>query len=108
MGGAAVTTGLVVGEGLETTAAAATRVEHQATLLRPAWALIDRINLRDFPVLTSIEALTILVDNDQSGDGQDAANVCTQRWVAANRHVEQLIPNIVGHDFNDIAAGVAR
>jgi hypothetical protein len=98
----------VVGEGLETTAAAATRVEHQATLLRPAWALIDRINLRDFPVLTSIEALTILVDNDQSGDGQDAADVCTRRWVAANRHVEQLIPNIVGTDFNDIAAGGVR
>jgi phage/plasmid primase-like uncharacterized protein len=100
---AAVTTGLVVGEGLETTAAAATRVEHQHTLLQPAWALVDSNNLRDFQVLSGIEALTILVDNDQNGVGQAAANICTQRWLAVGRFVSQLIPSIVGDDFNNIA-----
>src|SRR5262249_33546321 len=70
-----VTQGLVVGEGLETTAAAATRIEHRGTLLQPAWALIDRVNLRDFPVLSGVDGLTILVDHDESGDGQKAASV---------------------------------
>jgi hypothetical protein len=95
----------VVGEGIETVAAAATRVEHHDhhTLLQPAWSLIDSGNLRDFPVLAGIESLTILVDNDQSGGGQAAADVCTRRWLAAGRRVYQLIPNKVGTDFNDIA-----
>jgi putative DNA primase/helicase len=61
---AEVTAGLVVGEGLETIASAATHAEaiHRGTLMRPAWALLDRINLHNFPVLAGIEALTILVD----------------------------------------------
>jgi hypothetical protein len=106
--GAAVTTGLVVGEGLETVAAAATRIMHRGAPLQPAWALIDKGNLKNFPVLHGITTLTILVDNDQSGDGQVAADVCTRRWLAANRHVDQLIPHIVGTDFNDIAAHERR
>jgi len=105
---AAVTTGLVVGEGLETVAAAATRVEHKGTLLQPAWALIDRINLRDLQLLSAIEVLTILVDNDESGAGQEAADACTRRWLAAGRHVRKLTPRIVGTDFNDIATGGAK
>jgi phage/plasmid primase-like uncharacterized protein len=102
-GDAEVTQGLVIGEGLETTASAATRVEHHGTLLRPAWSLIDRSNLRDFPVLAGIEALTILVDNDGNGAGQSAARDCAKRWAAAGREVEILIPDEIGTDFNDIA-----
>lgn len=78
-----VTSGLVVGEGLETTAAAATRIEHRGTLLQPAWALINRINLRDLKIFSGVEALTILVDNDESGDGQAAAKVCARQWLDA-------------------------
>jgi hypothetical protein len=89
---AAVTLGLVVGEELEATAAAATRVEYQGTLLTPAWTLIERGNLLNFPVLTAIEALTILV----SGGGQETADVCTRRWLAAGREVHQLITRSVG------------
>jgi phage/plasmid primase-like uncharacterized protein len=99
---AAVTTGLVVGEGLETVAAAATRIEHRGTLLCPAWALIDKGNLQNFPVLPGIEALTILVDNDESGDGQKAASVCARRWLDAEREVIRLTPKTLGTDFNDI------
>jgi phage/plasmid primase-like uncharacterized protein len=105
---AAITTGLVVGEGLETVAAAATRVVHRGTLLQPAWALIYRGNLRDFPVLEGLEALTVLVDNDESGAGQDDAEACARHWAVAGRRVELLIPNIVGADFNDIAVGGVR
>jgi hypothetical protein len=102
---AAVTYGLVIGEGLETVAAAATRIERRGTLLQPAWALIDRINLRDFPVLAGIEALTILVDHDESGDGQKAASVCTRRWFDAQREVIRLTPKTLGTDFDDIVRG---
>jgi putative DNA primase/helicase len=98
-----VATGLVVGEGLETVAAAATRIEHNGTCLQPAWALIDCINLRDLQVLSGIEALTILVDHDQAG--QSAADICTRRWLAAGHCVEQLIPRTTDTDFNDIAMG---
>ena len=97
-----VTSGLVVGEGLETTAAAATRIEHRGTLLQPAWALINRINLRDVKILSGVEALTILVDNDESGDGQAAAKVCARQWLDAGCEVVRLTPKILGADFNDI------
>jgi hypothetical protein len=99
---AAVTTGLVVGEGLETVLAAATRIEHRGTLLQPAWALIDKGNLQNFPLLSGIEALTILVDHDESGDGQKAASVCARRWLDAGREVIRLTPKTLGTDFNDI------
>jgi hypothetical protein len=102
-----VTTGLVVGEGLETVASAATRIQHRATLLQPAWALIDRSHLAQFPVLPGVEALTILVDADESGDGQEAADACARRWFDAGREVHRLTPKILGTDFNDIVRGSA-
>ena len=40
---------LVLGEGVETTLAAATRVIHRNTLLRPAWAAGSAGNLENFP-----------------------------------------------------------
>ena len=97
-----VTIGLVIGEGIETTLAAATRLEHRGTLLQPAWAVGDKGHLATFPVLAGIEALTILVDNDESRTGQRAARECVQRWTAAGREVTELIPNHLGCDFNNI------
>jgi hypothetical protein len=104
---AAVTTGLVIGEGLETVASAATRIEHRSTWLQPAWALVDAGNLATLPVLSGVEDLTILVDKDESRAGEKAADECTRRWLAAGRDVEQLIPRVIGVDFNDIAVGEA-
>jgi hypothetical protein len=52
-----------------------------------------------------IEAFTILVDNDLSGGGQDAASVCARRWIEAGREVTRLTPKILGGDFNDIVRG---
>ncbi len=102
-----VTEGLVIGEGVETTLAAATRIEYRSTLLRPAWAAGTKGNIAKFPVLAGIEALTILVDNDESGGGQGAAAECAQRWLDAGREVIRLIPGDVG-DFNDIVRGECR
>jgi putative DNA primase/helicase len=98
----AVTTGLVIGEGVETVLAAATRVVHRGTLLRPAWAAGSAGNLAELALLPGIEALTILVDNDASTTGQAAAYRCAQRWNADGREVTRLIPRRTGTDFNDI------
>jgi phage/plasmid primase-like uncharacterized protein len=97
-----VTQGLVVGEGVETVLAAATKVTHHNTLLRPAWATGCDDNVRRFPVLPGVEYLTILADNDAKGAGQEAARDCAKRWAAAGRKAEVLIPNATGEDFNDI------
>jgi hypothetical protein len=93
---------LVVGEGLETTLSAATRIEHRGALLQPAWALGDAGNLAAFPVLAGIECLTILVDNDESGTGQRAARTCGEHWRAAGREAILLTPLDLGTDFNDL------
>jgi hypothetical protein len=57
----------------------------------PAWAAGSAGSMRRFPVLAGIETLTILVDNDQSGAGQDAARECSARWTAAGRDVIRLV-----------------
>jgi Toprim domain/CHC2 zinc finger len=96
----AVEHGLVLGEGIETTLAAATRIEHRGTLLQPAWAAGSAGNMANFPVLSEIEALTILVDNDAAGER--AADQCRTRWKAAGCEVTLLKPNISNTDFNDV------
>jgi hypothetical protein len=67
-------------------------IQHKNTLLQPAWSLLDRGNLSSLPVLAGCEALTILVDNDASGDGQAAAEACARRWLNAGRDVIRLTP----------------
>ena len=83
--------------------AAATRIELRGTLLRPAWAVGDAGNLAAFPVMPDVESLTILVDNDESGTGQQAALECSSRWTTAGREVFRIIPDRCGDDLNDIA-----
>jgi hypothetical protein len=97
-----VTSGLVIGEGVETVLAAATRFTHRNTLLRPAWATGSAGNLESFPVLSGIDALTVLADHDESGRGQEAARGCGKRWKNAGRKVELLLPNKLDTDFNDL------
>jgi hypothetical protein len=97
-----VSCGLVLGEGVETTLAAATRAIHRNTLLRPAWAAGSAGNLENFPVLAGIDALTLLVDHDENGIGQKAARGCGKRYRAAGREVTLLMPDKVGDDFNDL------
>jgi hypothetical protein len=101
----AITTVLVLGEGVETTLAAALHITHRETLLQPAWAAGCADNMANFPVLAGIETLTLLVDND--GPGQAAAANCACRWVDAGREVIRLTPRELGADFNDIIAGKA-
>lgn len=102
-----VSTALVLGEGIETTLAAATRIDYRGTHLIPAWAACSAGGMAKFPVLSGVECLTLLVDNDKSGAGQRAAAECSQRWTDADREVIRLIPDIQGQDFNDIVRSAA-
>jgi hypothetical protein len=97
-----VSGGLVIGEGIETTLAAGTCIEHNGTLLQPAWAAGSAGNMQEFPVLAGIEALTLLVDADESGTGQRAADECSARWTEAGKEVVRLVPRQPGTDFNNI------
>jgi hypothetical protein len=100
-----ITTGLVIGEGVETVLAAATHVRHRNTLLQPAWSLVDGSNISSFPVLPggAIEYLTILADADSHEAGQKAARTCAKRWADGGCDAEILIPDTLGEDFNDLA-----
>jgi hypothetical protein len=68
---------------------------------QPAWSL----GVEDLLVLTGIEALTVLVDNDDKASsfaGQRASHECFDGWKAAGREVWWVIANEVGHDMKDI------
>jgi len=97
-----VTQGLYLAEGVETAAFAASRVSVRGTLLQPIWAAGSANNLETFPVLSGIECLTVLVDNDESGRGQEAARRCAERWARAGRKVILRTPKQLGADFNDL------
>jgi hypothetical protein len=101
-----VTQGLVIGEGVETVLAAATRIEHRGTLLRPVWACGSAGTMEAFPPLPGVEALTILADHDASGRCQDAAKRCAERWADAGREVTILTPRDLG-DMNDVVRRAA-
>jgi hypothetical protein len=94
-----VTEGLTIAEGIETALAG------MALNFRPAWALGDAGEVAKFPVLSGIECLTILVDNDASGTGQASALECSRRWTSAGREVFRVVPTAVGQDMADIIRG---
>jgi putative DNA primase/helicase len=92
---------LVIAEGIETSLAVAMHVKHRGHYLRPVWAMGNANNMRRFPVLKDIAELVICADHDKSGVGRQAADECADRWEAAGRKVEVLMPEKVGTDFND-------
>src|SRR5262249_1261342 len=96
---------LVVGEGIETVLAAATRIPYQGTPLTPAWSAVAKGGLARLPVLPGIAQLILLVDNDENGAGQRAATQGRRVWEATGRKVVPLIPKQKGWDFNDVVLG---
>lgn len=92
----AVTSGLAVGEGIETCLSLA----HAFT---PVWALIDAGNLAALPVLPGVESLLIARDRDPAGE--KAAHDCAARWVAAGAAVRLTAQ--AANDINDVLQGVA-
>jgi DNA polymerase len=96
---------LVAGEGIETVLAAATRISYRGAPLTPAWSTVARDGLACLPVLPGISELIQLVDHDENGEGQRAAQQGRQVWLSAGRTVVPLIPKQRGWDFNDVVLG---
>jgi hypothetical protein len=93
---------LVVGEGLETVLAAATRIPYAGGPLVPAWAALSDSGMAKFPVIDGVERLVLLIDNDINQEGQTAARSLMARWRAAERTVVPLMPLGSDTDFNDV------
>jgi hypothetical protein len=93
--------GLHIGEGLETCLAT------RQIGLRPCWSVGSAGGIRAFPVLSGIDAITILVDHDQADRnnrraGQEAALECARRWHATGREVIRYTPKESGSDVADL------
>jgi Toprim domain-containing protein len=98
---------LVIGEGIETTLAAAGLIFRKQPL-KPAWAGTVAMNVAMLPVIPNVRRLIILADNDESGTGQLAARQVYWRWKAAKQDAEILMPRKTGADFNDVAREAKR
>lgn len=97
-----VTLGLHIAEGIESALAA------MMLGFMPMWALGSAVGIEYFPVLSGIECLTIVADNDKINPktgkppGQEAARECSQRWTDAGVHVRRVTPTKTGEDMADI------
>ena len=92
--------GLVLAEGIETALAG------MSIGLRPMWSTGTCGLMASFPVLSGIEALTVIVDHDLSGAGERAAREVEARWLTAGREVNLLRSNAPG-DLNDALKGTS-
>ena len=87
---------LVIGEGIESSAAAG------AILGLPAWSAISCGNLgRSLALPEAIRAVVIAVDRDEPG--QAAAREAWRRWKSEGKQVRFATPKQAGADFNDLA-----
>jgi putative DNA primase/helicase len=89
-----VTQGLFLAEGIESALAG------MSIGLRPMWATGSTSIMAKFPVLSGIEALTIVADNDANGDGKRAADEVAARWLEAGREARVIVWDEIG-DIND-------
>ena len=96
-----VTTGLHIGEGVETCLAA------RNFDLKPTWALGSTVAIGKFPVLAGVECLTLLQEND-GGKSERACVACAANWSAAGREVIFNIPRADCCDLNDVWIGERR
>ena len=91
---------LYLGEGIETTLAAATRLRDHGRPMWPAWAAGTSGNIKKFPMVAGVEELVLLVDHGDAGE--EACVACCRKWKAAGRRARRLRtqdPHI--NDFND-------
>jgi DNA polymerase len=93
---------LVIGEGLETVLAAATRIPHNGQPLTPAWAALSTKNLAALPIVPGVQRLVLLIDNDSNQQGQMSAARVTAHWRRHGRVVVPLMPSTPDTDFNDL------
>jgi Toprim domain len=92
--------GLTIGEGIETCIAA------YLADFRPVWALGSVNAIASFPVLSGIEALTVLGEVGDGGANDRSARACATRWIQAGQEAFLVEPQ-VGGDLNDVWREVA-
>ncbi len=97
---AAVSTGLVIGEGVETCISA------YLGGFRPVWSVISAGGIATFPLLPGIEGVTILGENDANNANWIAASSCERRWRSAGRDF-MFVDTLGVGDFNDVWMGIA-
>jgi hypothetical protein len=90
-----ITTGLHVGEGVETCMAG------RQYDLKPTWALGSTVAIAKFAPLAGVECLTLLQEND-GGKSECACTACAGLWRAAGRQVIRNIPRPDCKDLNDV------
>lgn len=90
-----VSLGLTIGEGVETCLAA------QLAGFRPVWALGSASAIAAFPVLSGVEAITILGETNDGGANDCASQACAARWIAAGKEAFVVAP-LTGNDLNDV------
>ena len=88
----AVTTGLGVGEGIETALTLAKEIT-------PVWSLLTAGELAELPYLHPLECLTVAIDNDEAGI--NAFNAVAERWSSQGAEVIGLQAKQTGSDLND-------
>ena len=86
---------LLVGEGIETTAAA------MALFELPGWAALGTSGLRKVNLPGDVREVVIAADRDAAGGGQLAAADLAERLEGEGRKVEIQLPPFVG-DWNDV------
>jgi putative DNA primase/helicase len=91
-----VSTGLTIGEGFETCLAA--RQLH----FRPVWAVGSVGAIARFPLLSEINALTILEETGDNGASSRAVETCGVRWHDKGREVFVATPRVCVGDVNDV------
>jgi putative DNA primase/helicase len=92
---------LMVGEGVETTAAAMTATGS------PGWAALSAGGIEGLilPPLPHAATVVILADNDANGRGERAARIAAARWLAEGRRVRIALPPDPDTDMADVLAG---
>jgi Toprim domain/CHC2 zinc finger len=92
---------LHIAEGLETA------LTGMSIGLRPMWATGSTAIMAKLPVVSGIEALTMIADHDANGAGERAAAEVASRWREAGKEARVWRPKSIG-DLNDILIGGAK
>jgi putative DNA primase/helicase len=87
---------LILGEGIETSICGA------LSLGLPAWACVTALGLETVRLPGSVQKVIVLVDNDESKAGQQAAEKLTIRMIREGRRIKRLMPEQLGKDWLDI------
>lgn len=87
---------LVLAEGIETALAV-----YIATQI-PVWATISAGGMENIKLPDSVSKVIIAADHDETGRGQKAAFILSQRLLREGRSVKRVMPPKIGYDFADM------